>query len=196
MPESDDIFKDLWNDEFFKELMGQGRRMEHSFMEHIERLQEAIKSGKLRGRTKVVPIERPGVKGYIFHGVFGTPDTLEGENETPELDSEGNKNKEDFTLPETVKQDLRQPVVETFTNGDEFVAVVELPGVEEHELKVVTRNGSIQVGALNFSDVEIDVPSNADTDKKTQTLKNGVLEIRISLTSEKAGDMDPKFGVV
>lgn len=196
MPEFDDIFKDLWNDEFFRELLGQRRKMERSFVEQFKSLQEAIKSGRIRGRTRMIPIEKPGVKGYIFHGVFGTPDTLEAEDGTPELNIDGKESQGDFTIPETVKDELREPVVETLTKGDEFVVVVELPGVEEHEVKVVPRNGSIEVHAPNFKDVEIDLPSNADTDKKTQTLKNGVLEIRIPQPIKKAEDLDPKFGVV
>jgi len=196
MPEFDDMFKDIWDDDFFKEFMGQQRRMERSLMERIRKLQEAVKSGKLQGRTEVTPVEKPGVKGYIFHGVFGTPGALEGEEETPELGNEGKENKEGFRLPETGKEDLREPAVETFRSGDEFTAIVELPGVEEQDIKVVPGSGSIQVDALNFKAIEIDVPSNADTSKMTKTLKNGILEIKVPLTSGKVEDDSVKFGVV
>jgi len=196
MPEFDDIFKDLWDDDFFKEFMGRRRRMERSFMERIKKLQEAVKSGKLQGRTEVTPIEKPGVKGYIFHGIFGTPDAFEGEHDTPEFGSEAQKNEESFMLPETGKEDLREPAVETFRSGDEFTAIVELPGVDEHDIKVLPGTGSIQVDALNFKAIEIDLPSNADTSKMTKTLKNGILEIKVPLSSAKVEDDSVKFGVV
>jgi len=196
MPEFDDVFKDLWDDDFFKEFMGHRHRMERSFMERIKKLQEAVKSGKLQGRTEVTPIEKPGVKGYLFHGVFGTPDAFEGEDEIPMFGSEEQKNKENFPLPETGKGDLREPVVETFRNGDEFTAIVELPGVEDHDIKVLPGNGSIQVDALNFKAIEIDLPSNADASKMTKTLKNGILEIKVPLSGAKVEDDSVKFGVV
>nr|MDO8133305.1 Hsp20/alpha crystallin family protein [Candidatus Njordarchaeum guaymaensis] len=196
MPEFDDMFKDLWDDDFFKEFIGNRRRMERSFMERIKKLQEAVKSGKLQGRTEVTPIEKPGVKGYIFHGIFGTPDALEGEDEGPEFGSEEQKNKETFKLPETGKEDLREPVVETFTSGDEFTAIVELPGIDEHDIKVLPGNGSIQVDPLNFKTIEIDLPSNADTSKMTKTLKNGILEIKVPISTARVEDDSVKFGVV
>nr|MDO8100146.1 Hsp20/alpha crystallin family protein [Candidatus Njordarchaeota archaeon] len=195
MIEFDDIFKDPWDDGFFKEFIRQRRRMEHSFMERMKKLQEAVKSGKLQGKTELTPIEKPGVKGFIFHGVFGTPGALEG-GERLEVGSEADGNKERLTLPETGKEELREPVVETFTDGGEFTAIVELPGVEEQDIKVVPRNGSIQIDALNFKAIEIDVPSYADINKMTKTLRNGILEIKVPNASAKVQDDSVKFGVV
>jgi HSP20 family molecular chaperone IbpA len=194
MTEFDDIFKDLWDDDFLREFMTRQRKMQKGFMEQIKRLQEAAKSGKLQGRTEVTPIEKPGVKGYIFHGIFGTPGAFEGEEGVPELDSETKKNEQSFAIPETGKEELREPVVERFTAANEFVAVVELPGVEEQDITVVPRETSIKVEAFNFKTVEVDLPPNADITKMTKTLKNGVLEVRVPLTPPRVED-DVKFGV-
>jgi HSP20 family molecular chaperone IbpA len=198
MPESedfDDIFDEMWRGDFVKKFFHEQGRLHRRFMEQIKQLQEDIKSGKLKGKTEFKPIEKPGVKGFIFRGTFGTPEITEQER-IPVTDDEGIENKESFALPEADEVEEREPIVETLTDGNDFVALVELPGVDEQDIKMESGDTWVRVGAINFKTTTINVPSNADTAKVSKKYKNGVLEIRIPLGINTNEDKDVKFGVV
>ncbi len=191
----DDMFDELWRGDFIKKFFHEQGRLHRRFMEHIKQLQDDIKSGKLKGKIEFKPIEKPGVKGFIFRGTFGTPEITEQER-IPATDYEGIENKESFALPGADEVEEREPIVETLTDENDFVALVELPGVDEHDIKMETGDTWVSVGAINFKTTTINVPPNADTARVSKKYKNGVLEIRIPLgisTNEYKG---VKFGVV
>jgi HSP20 family molecular chaperone IbpA len=191
----DDIFGGSWGDDDFTRHFGNQRNLERAFRDYVKNLIESLKRGQLQGKSELIPIKKPGINGFIFHGVFGTPRALSGEEGVPELGSETRKNEEEFELPETEKGQLREPVVERFTNENEFIALVELPGVDEQDIKVIPREGLIEVDALDFKTIEIDLPADADKSRMKSTLRNGILEIRVPLADAKVDDEDIKFRV-
>lgn len=198
MPEPgdlDDIFGELGNEDSIKKFMDEQRRVHHELLRQIKQLQDAVKSGKLNGKTEFRPFKKPGVSGFIFHGTFGTPEMSE-ENRLSESTEEAIENKGSFVLPGVTEAESRNPAVETFTDGNDFVAVVELPGVDEQEIRIETGVTWVRVGALNFKTTTINVPSNADTSKISKKYKNGVLEIRMPLRISTEEDKDVKFRVV
>jgi HSP20 family protein len=179
----------------FKVFFEGQKNMERKLREYIKNLIESLKKGELQGRSEIVPIERQGVTGFIFRGVFGTPEALEGEGKVPEIADEKTERSERFSVPETRKEELREPVIEKFENGNEFVLVVELPGVEERDMKVEVADSSITVEALNFKTIIVDLPANSNTSKMTKSYKNGVLELKVPITQELGRDDDVKIGV-
>lgn len=191
----DDMFDELWRGDFIKKFFHEQGRLHRRFMEHIKQLQDDIKSGKLKGKIEFKPIEKPGVKGFIFRGTFGTPEITEQER-IPATDYEGIENKESFALPGADEVEEREPIVETLTDENDFVALVELPGVDEHDIKMETGDTWVSVGAINFKTTTINVPPNADTARVSKKYKNGVLEIRIPLGISTNEYKDVKFGVV
>lgn len=196
MTEFDDMFRDIFNDESFNQFIEEQRKMQRKFMEQIKKLQETIRSGKLEGKTELIPLDKPGVKGFIFRGIFGTPGLLEEENRKPQLGQKKTEREEDLTIPEIDKEQLREPFVDTFTDKNEFVALVELPGVEEQDIKFETGDDWIQIGAINFQTTRVGVPPNADIARLRKTYKNGVLEIRMPFRTDRADNEEAKFGMV
>jgi HSP20 family molecular chaperone IbpA len=198
MPESedfDDMSDEMWRSDFIKKFFHEQGRLHRRFIEQIKQLQEDIKSGKLKGKTEFKPIEKPGVKGFIFRGTFGTPEITE-QGKIPAREDDGIESKESFALPEADEVEEREPIVETLTDGNDFVALVELPGVDEQDIKMDSGDTWVRVGAINFKTTTINVPSIADTAKASKKYKNGVLEIRIPLGINTNEDKDVKFGVV
>jgi HSP20 family molecular chaperone IbpA len=191
----DDEFDDLWNEGFFKKFFNEQRRVHRELLQQIKRLQGAVKSGKLKGKTEFSPIEKPGVRGFVFRGTFGTPETSEEEG-LPGTTDESIENKESFVLPEDPDADEREPVVETFLDGKDFVALVELPGAEDQEIRIETGDTWVRVGAINFKTTEINVPSNADKSKIVKKYRNGVLEIRMPLIDNIRDREDVKYRIV
>jgi HSP20 family molecular chaperone IbpA len=191
----DDMFGDMWEDKSFRKIFQSQRNLERLLRENIKKMIQSMKRGELQGKGELIPIDRPGIHGYIFHGVFGTPGALEGEEGMPEFGTRPRQNEEGLTLPETDNEETREPMIESYIAGNEFIAVVELPGVDEHDIKVLPKHGFIEVNALNFKTVEIDAPAKADISKMSTTLKNGILEIRVPLSGYGIEDDSMKFGV-
>ena len=187
-------FDDIFGDEDFTKFFGHQNNLERTFREYVRSMIESLKKGQLQGKSELTPIEKPGIRGYIFHGVFGTPGAFEEEG-TPELGSETRKNEGNLAFPETDKGEPREPVVEISTTANEFIAVVEMPGVEEQDIRVLPGDGLIDVNAMNFKAIEIDLPANADNSKMSKTFKNGILEIKVPLSRAKLEDSSVKFGV-
>jgi HSP20 family molecular chaperone IbpA len=198
MPRYEDFdngFGDVWNEDFVKKFINEQRRVHRELLRQIKRLKDAVKNGKLNGRTEFRPFKKPGVSGFIFRGTFGTPEMSE-ENRLSESTEEAIENRGSFVLPGVTQAESRKPAVETFTDGNDFVAVVELPGVDEQEIRIETGATWVKVEALNFETTTIKVPSNADTSKISEKYRNGVLEIRMPLGISTKEDKDIKFRVV
>jgi HSP20 family molecular chaperone IbpA len=191
----DDMFGDIWGDEEFVHIIADQRNMERTFREFVKNLIKSLKKAKLQGRSEFIPIERPGMRGFIFRQEFGTPEISQEEKKGSAIVGETSKVKQGFTLPDSTTEAKRKPILETLIDGDEFVALVELPGTAEHDITLKIEENLIEVSALNFKTAQIRVPLNADTSKTTKTYKNGVLEIRVPLSSQTKRDEGVRFGV-
>jgi HSP20 family molecular chaperone IbpA len=191
----DNIFSNIWGNEEFSEFFENQRNLERTVREYVKSLIESFKKGELQGKSELIPIEKPGVRGFIFRKEFGTPEIPEEVEKAPALSGETSEGKQRFTLPQSAKEEERIPAFETFTDGNEFVALVELPGVEEQDISLEIGDSRISIGAINFKPTQIHVPSNADVSKTTKTYKNGVLEIRVPLKTKVGRDDEVRFGV-
>jgi HSP20 family molecular chaperone IbpA len=181
MPKSesfDDIFGDLGNEEFVKRFINEQKRIYRELSQRIKRMQESVNNGKLKGRTEFKPFNEPGISGFIFRGTFETPEIMDKES-FPETDKEGMGERKNFVLPETSEGLDEEPVTESFIEGNEFVALVELPGVGESEIKIETGDTWVKIGATGYQTRTINTPSNTNLLKLEKKYKNGVLEIRI-----------------
>lgn len=190
----DDEFGDTWEDESFKKLFEEQRNMEHALRQYVKKLIESVKRGDLKGRSEIIPIDLPGVTGFIFRQEFGATTAPNEESKSPAIMEERGEEKQGFAIPQSTVQEEREPVLETFADGDEFVALVELPGLEEDEIRVETGNSWIKIGAINFRTTQIDVPSEFDTSKTIRMYKNGVLEVRVPLATLAERHEEIRFG--
>lgn len=76
----------------------------------------------------------------------------------------------------------REPVVDVFDEGDEVLIYVELPGVEEENLEIKTKDGMIHLKARAGRDTfeeDIEIPKGINAEP-TYHFKNGILKIQLS----------------
>ncbi|KON31140.1 hypothetical protein AC482_01825 [miscellaneous Crenarchaeota group-15 archaeon DG-45] len=156
-------------DEMFKEMEEFRKKMMESFDIDIDELEKQIESGRLQGEWKLEPIERPGMRGFIARGFFTSPQPLE---------------RPDGLLP-PLRPDLRKPAehrepLYDINVGRESVQVfIELPGVDEGDIKLKVEGGKLGVEAGEFK-TEIDLSAwIVDFDGMTTEYRNGVLTVSI-----------------
>lgn len=80
-----------------------------------------------------------------------------------------------------VVDEVREPLVDVFDEGDEVVVTAELPGVKEAEIVVTLTSAGLLIeskGERRYAK-EIDLPSAAEPASLQRKYNNGVLEIRM-----------------
>jgi len=191
----DDIFGDLGNEEFVKKFINEQRRIHRELSLQIKRLQESANNGKLKGKTEFKPFNEPGISGFIFRGTFETPEMMD-EDSLPETNQKEIEDGKNFVLPETSESPDQELVTESFVDGNEFVALVELPGVDESEIRIETGDTWVKVGATGYQTTTINTPSNADPRQLKKKYKNGVLEIRMPIGNTVSNPKDFSYRIV
>ena len=72
----------------------------------------------------------------------------------------------------------REPMSEVMEFGDEYIAIVEMPGVSRSEIKVRVRGRELEVEGGPYR-ASIDLPGPVESGEVRATYKNGVLEVRL-----------------
>jgi len=80
-----------------------------------------------------------------------------------------------------VVADVREPLVDLFDEGKEFVLVAELPGVSLEEIVIEIRDDvlCLQTSGDRKYEKEILLSKAVDPKTLTKTFKNGILELRM-----------------
>ena len=97
----------------------------------------------------------------------------------PQVEHFGNVRK---TEEGPVVVEVREPLVDTFDEGDSILVVVELPGVSEDEIQVETNDDILTLattGERKYTK-EILLPSVVDSATMQKSYKNGILELRLT----------------
>ena len=78
--------------------------------------------------------------------------------------------------------EAREPLVDTFDEGDNILVVVELPGVSDDEIQVEAKDDILTLSTTGEHKYakEILLPSRVDSATMKKSHKNGVLEIRFT----------------
>jgi HSP20 family protein len=82
-----------------------------------------------------------------------------------------------------VVEEERQPLVDIFDEKDHVLIIVELPGVEEENIKANVNGDIITLSATGSERkyyTEVVLPKDADVNTLSRKYKNGVLEIRMN----------------
>jgi len=97
----------------------------------------------------------------------------------PTVETFGNIKK----TPEGPKvEEEREPMTDMFDEKDEIVIIVEMPGIEESDLKIDLKGDILDIFAESSSRKyrkEILLPMQVETEKMNFKYNNGILEIRI-----------------
>ena len=128
------------------------------------------KEGKeKKGEIKGLPKGLRGVYGLSIR-------TLGNE---PVMETFGNIRE---TAGESVVEEVSEPLVDIFDEGDHLVVIAELPGVSAEEIKVEVTGDIINLEAFGEERKyakEILLPNTVTVESLTTAYKNGILKIRI-----------------
>jgi HSP20 family molecular chaperone IbpA len=159
-------------DDIFKEMEEMQKKMMESFMGEFNDLEERVSRGEMRGNWEFQPIERPGVKGFIIRGSFGTPMPLDRPTLSPEPFNPVKP------LNPLIKRP-REPLYDLSNTADAVALFVELPGIEEKDILVTPSEGGLELEAGDFNTV-IKLPeTDLEMDNMTREYHNGVLTLSI-----------------
>jgi len=181
----------------FDEFFGDLDVFSDSFIERLQKrmskIEEAIKSGKLKGDWEVKRIDEPGKKGYIIRGRFWTDEPfrlLEPFDPFEHLRPRRRPTPErPFKVPSDASKEIRDPLTDIFEEANAVRVYVELPGEEEKDIKLDFKDGKVEVTAKRFHKM-IELPTdNVDKETVTSKYRNGVLE----LTIPKKKDSEPRY---
>ncbi len=187
-----DSFFDI--DELFRDFNPFSGRFTEKIQKRMEELEEAVKSGKLKGDWDFKRIDKPGVKGYIIQGRFWTDEPLEAIEpfDIFEPFRPGKRRpmpERPFKIPEEASKEVRDPLTDVFEEDNALKVYVELPGEEEANIQVNFKEGKVEVKAKKFYKI-MELPTdNIDKEKMASKYKNGVLE----LTIPKKGKLEPEY---
>ncbi|MFA4844531.1 MAG: archaeal heat shock protein Hsp20 [Candidatus Margulisiibacteriota bacterium] len=128
-------------------------------------------------KTGAIDIEGlGGKKGKMMYG-FTINTMAKG---GPKVSSFGNIHR----TPEgkTVVEEEREPEVDIFDEKDHVLLVVEMPGIEETDIKLDLKEDILDISAAKGDrkyHKEVLLPSKVKAETMASTYKNGVLEIKI-----------------
>ena len=158
-----------YNDDFFHDADSYFRKLAERMFKEISEIDQAVRSGKLKGEWDVKPIKEPGVRGYVAKGRFQLGEPLR--------------------FPRQAIDEVREPLADVFEDKDQVKLYIELPGVEKEDVQLNVTESRVEVKAKNFYK-DIDLPTrDIEFDKASAKYKNGVLEVIIpkieKMTSEE-----------
>lgn len=129
---------------------------------------EIKKEGEIRGGTKEKPIR----------GIYGFSIRTGLDKEKNRVQTFGNI-KPTKKGPKIVK--IQEPLTDIFDEGNSILVVVEIPGVQENEIKINLQENTLfleTAGQRKYAK-KITLPTKVDFESKETTFKNGILELRL-----------------
>lgn len=144
--------------------------------EAVDLLGKLVEVGGVHTRQGEFRVKGLGDKG---RGVYGFSIRSGGGREAgTQVERFGNvhPSREGFVVDE-----VREPLVDVFDEGDEFAVTAELPGVKEAELVVELKADRLTIesrGERRYAK-EVILPGEVDTDSLHKKYNNGVLEMRM-----------------
>jgi len=119
--------------------------------------------------------------GGIPRGVYGVS-VRRGVGGIPRVRSFGNIRR---TERGPVAHEVREPLVDVFDEGDVLLAIAELPGVEEKDIRIEVHGDLLKLSTTTKGRKyagELQLPCPVDETTVKSAYKNGVLEIRLRKT--------------
>ncbi|MBE0513005.1 Hsp20/alpha crystallin family protein [Candidatus Bathyarchaeota archaeon] len=172
----------------FDDFFGDFDAFSSNFMKRIQRmmneLDKATKNGDLKGKWAINQIDRPGVKGYIIQGHFGSDQPLGPLDPFDPFEPLNPMRRRPvprrpFEVPESALKETREPLTDIFEEEKAIKIYVEVPGEEKDDIQLNVTAGKVEVKAKNFYKM-INLPtSSIDLEKASSKYKNGVLKVTI-----------------
>ena len=115
-----------------------------------------------------------------FKAVYGFSVRVGGSDSGPIIESFGNIRDEGEKGP--VVDEVREPMADIFDEGEFFLVVVEMPGVNESDINYEIKEDILiisgKTGDRKYSK-EVLLPASVDETRVTRSYKNGILEVKL-----------------
>ena len=150
----------------------------------MSEIDEATKNRDLRGKWEIKKIDRPGVKGYIIQGQFGSDQPLEPFEPFSPFEPLNPMRRRPmprrpFEVRESALKGTHEPLTDIFEKEKEIKIYIEVPGEEKDDIQLNVTAGKVEVKTKKFYKI-MDLPTdNIDMEKASSKYKNGVLEVTI-----------------
>ena len=117
--------------------------------------------------------------GKGIKAVYGISVKLGGEGR-PTIEQFGNVHEDEHKGP--VVDEVREPIIDRFDEGDYVLVVAEMPGVDEADIKYDVQGDILIVSAETgekkyHKEVLLSTP--VDTDKSSSSYRNGIFELKL-----------------
>jgi len=152
----------------------------------VDKLSQLAEKGEQISRTGTFDLgqparETPAREQRPLRGVYGLSVKMGLGAEPPKVEQFGNiRRHEDSGEP--IIQDVREPLVDVFDEGDDQLMVLaEMPGVEARDVKVALQGREMELSAGRGEwryRKTFELPSPADPNTVKLSEKNGIVEIR------------------
>ncbi|WP_310619227.1 Hsp20/alpha crystallin family protein [Flexibacterium corallicola] len=132
---------------------------------------EKQKSGQGEFKVKGLGDQAKGVYGFSIRSGLG--------GQSAKVEPFGNVYSSDDGVE---VNDVREPLVDVFDEGDEFVITAELPGVKKADITTTFKGDQLTIktsGGRQYVK-EIELPSKVKSKTLKQSYNNGVLELRVN----------------
>lgn len=140
------------------------------------KLSEETGEIKRMGKVKGLPRGAKGVYGFTVRTLAGGK---------PKVVPFGNIKE---TPRGPVVEEVREPIVDVFDEKDHILVVIELPGVDEHDVQMEVKgdilNISAEKGEKKYKK-EVLLPVTVDETSLSSSYKNGILEIKLMKKEKK-----------
>ncbi len=168
-------------DEFermFNDLEAYQTKLVKKLQSQLDEILQGIESGKIKGDIKAREIDKPEAKGFIIQGRFGSTTPLEPIEPLKPLKRRPLPERL-LQVPKNALKETREPLTDVFEEDKDIKIYLELPGEEEHDIKLNITENSIEIKGKNFYKM-LDLPKR-QIDKKAMSTeyKNGVLKVTI-----------------
>jgi HSP20 family molecular chaperone IbpA len=171
-----------FDDDDFDEFEGITDFFNPKFLRRLEAqmndMMDAVKNGKIKGTWEIRELDQPGAKGFFIQGRFGTDESLEPIE--PLKPSKRRPLPENpFEIPDTARNETREPLTDVFEEKDAVKIYAELPGEEKDDITFHATEKNVEIKAKNFHKI-VNLPkTQIIPDNAVSQYKNGVLEITI-----------------
>ena len=140
----------------------------------IERIMREMEERGPFHVEKTIPINAPGVHGFIHFSRTGYPVRADLNLRCP---------------PRVVEEGVREPLTDVYVKGDEVYVVVELPGASKDEIELSATESELEIkttGKYKYHAI-VPLPEKVDPEKATAKYSNGVLEVRLKIKGRGRG---------
>ncbi len=181
-------FFDFDIDKSFRKFENLRKNFSENIETRMKNIEEAIRSGDLKGEWNFEKIDKPGIKGYVFRGYFVSDDPikpfqpLEPPNPFPFKKRPIPERR--LKILSNEQNEIREPHTDVFNEKNSLKLYIELPGEKKENIQLNVTNAKAEIMTKNFFK-SIDLhTNNIDLDKISAKYNNGVLEVTIPKTKE------------